>query len=70
MIRSSLLETYFLLQPRVGGHFIHPLGILPPVSPPRDWHVEAELPAWKDELFIKHIFGGLQWVLASGSRQA
>jgi hypothetical protein len=31
---------------------------------------KADLLAWKDEVFIKHIFGGLQWVLESGSRQA
>ena len=31
--------------------------------------LQAESIAWKDELFIKHIFGGLQWVLESGSRQ-
>ena len=31
---------------------------------------KADLLAWKDETFIKHIFGGLQWVLESGSRPA
>ena len=31
---------------------------------------EADLLAWKDEVFIRHILGGLQWVLESGSRPA
>ena len=31
--------------------------------------LQADSIAWKDELFIKHIFGGLHWVLESGSRQ-
>jgi len=70
MTRLFLITTYFHLLRRVGGHSTLLWGILHPVCLLSVVGARADIQAWRDETFIKHIFGGLQWVLESGSRPA